>query len=534
MTVTTVTKGYLESPYLENDYLKDNAQAFMGMQTRFVIDDNKALGMQNRFVINDNKPIGVQARFNIVDYIKPLGIQARFIIEDNKPIGIQTRFQILDYKKPLGMQFQGDLDSGSGLGIQTRFTIDDAKGLGMQANFEILDYKKGLGMQYRGTIITSDAIGLELRSDKYPCKELADSGYLLQDYLTGPYLTGAWGCIPGLQARFEVQDVKDGLGMQSRFLIEDYEKGLGMQSRLHIVDYKKPLGMQFSAQTVGDIGLQFLATLYNSTNIRFLCEFPSRGLSSGNWTASSTEPGDFGIENVDTDVVEEIWRSATGTITGINLTTDTGLPQGVFVDTFAMLNHNLTRSATVFLLGSNDPTFSTVGITIPIPMLENNVSWVSDELPLDGYRYWRITIDDSTNTDGFISIGCILMGSSQVFQGECFVDQVDFEIQDFASKVPTEGFTNVSNSRTQKRKVRLDFRSLQFDGQNFSYLRDLFETARTTHKCLWIPTPDPVDPNVSDRFMVFGKLTKIPTERHNYKGDDADYVTFTIEVDESL
>ena len=34
-------------------------------------------------------------------------------------------------------------------------------------------------------------------------------------------------------------------------------------------------------------------------------------------------------------------------------------------------------------------------------------------------------------------------------------------------------------------------------------------------------------------YKLFGKLTKLPEQRHNVKGDDQDYVTLTVEVDES-
>jgi hypothetical protein len=237
---------------------------------------------------------------------------------------------------------------------------------------------------------------------------------------------------------------------------------------------------------------------------------------------------------LNTDIVEQIWRSEQGTSSGISLVCDTGLPQGIFLDTLAILNHNMTKSANVTLLGSNNSNFSTIGTSIPIQIRQENAFYIAQGLPNFGYRYWKLLIDDATNQDGFVSVGSILFGSSKIFQGECFVDEIEFELKDYNDTVRTEGFTNVSNSRALKRKVRLEFRSLDSSLQNFKTMRNIFETYRTTHKCLWIPTPDPLDGEVTARFAVFGKLSAIPSERHNSKGPKADYVTFNIEVDESL
>ena len=86
---------------------------------------------------------------------------------------------------------------------------------------------------------------------------------------------------------------------------------------------------------------------------------PSRGLAGAtgmnewgfpagqgqSWRSNSTAAGDFSPFNLNTDLVEQKWRSAT--LTGINLDCDTERAQGVFMDTLGILEHNLTTSATV-------------------------------------------------------------------------------------------------------------------------------------------------------------------------------------------
>jgi len=447
MTVVTTLYDYLENTYLTDPYATSQAHG--------------AAGLQFTFQINDQKEIGIQTEFNIDNY--------------EKSAAIQTTFSIDNYEKPSGLQYLAEIDDDKPLGVQALMQSFLADGNGVQFAGQISAYLKPNGVQFR--------------SDRFPNSVCPDFGYLEADYLSYPYLGETWCSRPGLQFFAQKLDFEDANGLQYQGIIQD-DKPLGVQFFGHIIDFEKPLGFQFDAKVLNYLGVQFLATLYNTTNLRILCEFPSRGLTSSNWTANSTEPGDFSVQNLDTDVVEQYWRSASGVTTGVVLTSDTGLPQGVFMDTLAILEHNLTRSAVVTLYGSNDPTFSIIGTTINLQARVQNMFYIHPVLPNAGWRYWRFEIDDPTNPDGFLKIGTIVFGASQIFQGEDIVDEIEFELRDFAATVETEGYTRVSNSRSQKRRLRLDFKSLDFSMQNFRTLRALFQEYRTTHKCLWIPTPD--------------------------------------------
>lgn len=290
-------------------------------------------------------------------------------------------------------------------------------------------------------------------------------------------------------------------------------------------------GFQFTALQPAYVGFQFRAVLYNTINLRVLCNFKTRGNGS-NWTASSTETGDFDVNNVNTDILEQIWRSATGIVTSINLDCDAGSGNNIFLDTFAILNHNLTTSATINLIGSDNASHSPTGVTIPITATSERAFYIASTVPLNGYRYWRLSLSDPTNPDNFLSIGTILGGESEIFQGECFTDELGFELTDYAEVVPTEGHTNVMNSLALRKAIRLDFKNLDFDQlPNMQKLRDIFETYRTTHKCLWIPTPSTTDYDLVKRYAVFAKIAKLPTEAHNYK--TRVYTSLSLDLDEA-
>jgi hypothetical protein len=307
-------------------------------------------------------------------------------------------------------------------------------------------------------------------------------------------------------------------------------------------------GFQIEVVKTVPYGFQANIVLYNTNNLRILHEFPSRGSSSvggtnswgnpqgtgQNWKASTTAPSatnDFDVSNVNTDIVEEIWRGADGVLTSVFVDCDTERVQGIFLDTFAILNTNLTTSAVITLIMTNDSTFATVGQVETLTAgTDKNIVWISPDLPITSYRYFRISIDDPTQAglDNFISIGTIVFGAGTMFQGECFVDQVEIEPTNFTDEIRTEGQTTVQNDRGVKNKLRLQFKNIDYARPNYANIKDIFNTARTVLKCLWIPTPQ-----YPKRYLTFGKLSKLPRERHNDKGEDLSYVDFNIEVDEA-
>lgn len=473
---TTVFQGYTENDYGTDPYTGGTAQAYTGFQARAVI--------------NGTTPVAAQVRATIVDYIDAVAAQALARISQPGANGFQVRGFIQNKLKPFGFQAR------KVIGPKTLAKAQQA-------------------------LITS-------------LVHQVWGVYLEEPYLEDPYLVATIHAVSPMQVRATIT-TKKAFAFQTRFVISK-QKPMAFQTRGVIVDKLKAMAFQTRALHLTSIGMQVFVSLYNTTNLRLLASFPSRGVSGSNWTANSTEPGDFSIQNVNTDIEEQIWRSATGVKTSIQLICDTQVPQGVFNDTIAIRNHNLTTSATLTVEGSNDAGFATVGISIPVTVTTSNIYWISPTAPLHSYRYWRFTIDDPTNADpdNCVKIGVILFGTSQIFQGESFIDQVGFAYKDFADTVQTEGFTNVSNSRALRRSLHLEFRSLQFLVSNFQILRSLYTTYRTTHKILWIPTPDPVNAAATSRFAVFGKLTQLPQEQHNWKGANADYVSLAVDIDESL
>jgi hypothetical protein len=382
-------------------------------------------------------------------------------------------------------------------------------------------------LQTRGDIVDAKhALGLQFTATPTFHKW---AGYLVEEYLVTEYLEKRFNVHAGFQFEAKNIDEKQPVSLQYQANIVDKKSAFGVQFQ-GTLTHIDGTGIQFDSVAPAPLALQFRVALYNTDNLRILTEFPSRGTGvGGNWTASSTAPGDFTVVNLNTDIVEQKWRSQTGAVTGLLLTCDTGLPQGVFLDTFAILGHNITTSATVLLEGDDDPAFGSPGFSQSIMIERESAFWIAPTLPLAGYRYWRLSIDDPTNADNYVEIGTIVFGEAVIFAGECFKNPLRLSKKHFTDKVYTEGFTAVSNDRGIKRSVILTFESLQISGGNYANLTDIIETARTSLKCLWIPTP-----KYPSRYAVFGKLAQLPEEEHNDLGETQDYVSLTVEVDESL
>lgn len=329
------------------------------------------------------------------------------------------------------------------------------------------------------------------------------------------------------QVQRQIVNFKDATNAQVQRVINAFKHISSQVART--INFVQPYHMQTQLVFATKIHAQTTLVLYNTTNLRVLDKFPSRGTTGTNWVASSTATGDYGVNNVNNDIVEFAWRSNTGDITAVSLTCDTQVPQGVFVDTVGILGHNLTLSATVVMQGTNDPTFSTIGEEVTLDTTLNNMYYIAPTLPSAGFRYWRFLIDDPTNLATFLQIGTIVFGASIIFIGEDIVDQIKFSRKHFKDLIPTEGYTNVSNDRAMRRTLGLTFKDLDFEKANYESLNALFDFARTSLKCLWIPTPQ-----YPTRFALFGKLTQLPEETHNDKGKDLNYIDLAVEIDESL
>lgn len=524
-----ITQGYLEQDYLATPYLAETAQDAYGMQVLRTINASKAIGSQvSRSIVDHLSPIGSQVSRQITGQLDPVHSQADAVISTSiatvrsqasrtinalSPIHIQVNRQIVDHLSSLHSQVDRAIAASLATGMQVADAVQESFPVHSQVNRTISNGSHATGMQ-----ILVNTFLHEL------CEE-----YLIKPYLATPYLANDICAHGRLQVSRVIANHLSPFHMQVSRAIAS-TKLVHMQAHRQI-NLSRPFGSQVARVFAAYIHSQVTMVLYNTTNLRILKDFPSRG-NGTNWTASSTATGDFSPNNLNTDIVEQVWRSDSGMGTSfVLLECDTGLTQGVFIDTLAILNHNFTKSAVIVLQGSNDPLFGVVNLEITLDVTLQNMYYIAPLLPNAGYRYYRFVMEDPTNTAGFLQVGTIVFGASIIFVGDDIALPITFGRRHFKDTIVTEGFTSVSNDRALKNYVKLHFRDMDFHKGNYTNLTNLFQTARTSLKCLWIPTP-----RYPSRFAVFGKLAQIPEESHVDHGEEpgADTISLDTEVDESL
>ena len=356
---------------------------------------------------------------------------------------------------------------------------------------------------------------------------------------------------PALGAHISVEQIVADQQMVARAQVADYIKhsthtGAQIEQIIHealsahtqvrmVINKASPTSAQALMLRGSRTPMQITQVIYNARRLRFLDTFPSRGtaaLGGNNWVMSPVQTNpDLGPNNLNTDVPEQVCQSPAGTSSFVSLTCDTGLNQGVFLDTLAILNHNLTRGAVVSLQGSAD-NFSTIGFNTPLNVTTQDMYYVAPELPKQGWRYWRINIIDAGNPDGFVRIGIVVFGAAKIFSmAENFLQPIAAGLKHFKDTMATEGFTNVANDRALRKFLRMQFQDLAYSNNNYRMLDIMFKTARTASKVLWIPTPA-----TPERYAVFAKMEKLPelSVTSNEEDGGTDYISLSIELDESL
>lgn len=507
--------GYLTNPYLEDPYSGDTGLYALGMGV-------------DRQIVDLPRPVGAEVNRQIIDFTKVSGAEALRQIESSLVSGSEV-FRVVIIGQSVASQTGREIvDLAIAFGSQTELTIQGAYVSGSEVFRTIAGLPAPTGMEVNRQILDMpQPVGMEIRRDKSLASWLCESqGYLEQGYLDTPYLTAGICAQMGMEVhRIIVTSVPVGSEV---LRIIDTVDAMGSEVLRQIADFPVPTGMEVDRLGGVTSGMQTRLVLYNTKLLRVLIDFPSRGTSGINWSSTSTASGDFDVNNLNTDIVEQVWRSSGAT--SAVLVCDTEVTQGIPIDTLAILNHNLTRSATITVEGSPNSAFSIIQQTFTVEMTTTNAYYIAENFPTTQSRYWRFIINDTTNPSGYLQIGTIVFGTSIIFQGESFVDTVTRRNIHFADKVATEGFTNVSNDRALKRAVALEFRHIDYGKGNYKSISNVFDSARTSLKCLWIP--DPQDP---PRFSVFGKLSSIPEEAHRNMGPGAaDTVDFSLEVDESL
>lgn len=521
----TTFYGYLEADYMLAPYLVAFATGAFNQQLDQRIESTQSIKQQINAIAAGSFDLHQQLDQRIDSGIKTILNQLDQRIDSGSKLTRQQLDQKTSANTPINQQMNRLIASGSKtFGDQLDQRVESTSNFNQQIDQKV--YSAFAFKQQLDRLITTGSKVTRQELSRGPVSHETCDSYLVDPYLVGPYLA------PHICAHMYTQ--MEGRLEKTTIVYSQLDRRIDSgiarfkQQLERRIEATRAINMQLNLVSTYVLNSQLLFAIYNTTNLRILCDFPSRGTSGTNWSviAGGTAAGDRGINNLNTDIVEQVYRSTATTVT---LQCDTEISQGIFNDTLAILGHNFTTSATVTLQGSNDISFSSIPLSETLSVELENLYWVSEFLPLNSYRYWRIVVSDPTNTDGYLQIGIIVFGPAIIFNGECFTDQIVRRKTHFADRIRTEGYSSVSNDRALKRAVSLQFQKLNYALENFEKLVTVIDAARTSLKCLWIPTPQ-----YASRFAVFGKLAEIPVENHKAISETADYIDLDVTVDEAL
>ena len=299
--------------------------------------------------------------------------------------------------------------------------------------------------------------------------------------------------------------------------------------------------------------------IYNTTHLRMLWEFALDGLKLQNiplFTPASS--GDFGVLNIKNDILEALYRVPQKEF---YILFDCGaVPEGsnqrtkaISIDTFAMLNTNLTLDAQITLRGWGDAQASipsinnmrnqaTIIFNTTKRQLCGNDDYQRDLIYLEPnesmairkFRYFLLDVNDSTNQSNFLEVGRVLGGQSSILIDDVtdgsntFTDTIDFEERSYTDKLDLNGFSSIANERALKRSLGVEFKNMSIFSQNYLILRKYWRYCRDTKKALVIPILD--NPT---GYHLFAKLDSLPKQKIKYVEKNHVYTDFNLTWDEA-
>lgn len=124
-------------------------------------------------------------------------------------------------------------------------------------------------------------------------------------------------------------------------------------------------------------------------------------LAGGSW--SNTNP----LANLKTRYLKQKARSNNALAASTIITLDLTTPQRIGV--LALVAHNLSEVATVRIQAASDSGFSTILFDSGASLVYRATDYAST-FAITEARYWKISINDTTNPSGYVEIGRIFIG----------------------------------------------------------------------------------------------------------------------------
>ncbi len=138
----------------------------------------------------------------------------------------------------------------------------------------------------------------------------------------------------------------------------------------------------------------------------FLSHNNNTAVAAATTLAASSADTTYPATNLKVLPIATAWRSAVGVISAVDITMDFGTAQSV--NLLAILNHNLTSTATIAVAAGTTSAVSNYSTTIAWRKYDAFTYLAASQ----SYRYWRIRITDSASTDNYIETGYVIAANA--------------------------------------------------------------------------------------------------------------------------
>jgi hypothetical protein len=159
------------------------------------------------------------------------------------------------------------------------------------------------------------------------------------------------------------------------------------------------------------------------------------------------ELSNYPVENIQESRLSRIFKNAA---LESSIVFDMG--EAVSVDCIAILKHNLSEYATITLQGNDSDSWTS-------PAFEQEITYSSDNITLEyttqTYRYFRLYINDSTNSDGYIQLSRVIIG--EYYQPPGILAEAEDSLIDESVKTRSKSGQSYTDLRYKARSMSFNF-----------------------------------------------------------------------------
>ncbi len=229
------------------------------------------------------------------------------------------------------------------------------------------------------------------------------------------------------------------------------------------------------------------------SNVRFLYTIKT---DQATISASSAVAG-LPVANVAQEFVGKVWRSTADTGQWVKFDLETAQK----VTMLAIFGHNLTSGATIKLEANTTDSWA-------LPPYSHTLTWNAlaiVEFLDQTYRWWRISIEDGANPDGYIEIGRICAG--EYYEPAVnVVETVQKSLVDPSTVEESDGRNEWSVERTKYRTYEVQFWDI--DATQQGELETMFRAVGITRPLVFALDPDEYPEEETIYCKIKGSLSR--------------------------